>query len=402
MQPESHLSMKLDLWRIFRISAVISLSMIYVIQWMGMILNHSQKTGTDFIAFYTAGRITKESGASTAYNIPAQHALEQELVGFSLEEEQVLLYNHMPYLLPILGLIMTENYNFSFLVWIVLMIGLYGLGTVFFINTLLSVEIKSLRSIFAAGMLTFFPFFFSLLLGQDTALLFLGVALWYAGFQKKNNWVTAIGLALTTVRPHMCLLLTIPLFFRHRKIWWRFLLLASGLALTSILLIGQQGTLDFLNIIRISADGTWHGMNEASMPNLIGLLWRIFPHTAPPLFRAVNWLGYLTGLITLIILWAKQKESGEILIGLSILIVLLCAPHLHYHDLTLLILPVGLLIKQATSQTTMHQLAHLPLGISLLMIFEPLRLLLPYLLYAALFWQFTKELNGNQIHEPIQ
>lgn len=219
----------INIRRVFYIAATFSLTLIYLIQWGRMISTPSQRTGTDFMAFYAVGRISQEYGFSSAYNIDAQHEIEQTVVGFDLTEEQVLLYNHMPYLIPLLKLLVNDDYVGSFIRWAILMLGIYLIGGNFFLNAILPNEKNGIYSTLLTGMLTFFPFFYSLLLGQDTAILFIGISLWCVGILKKQDWLAATGLVLTTVRPHICLALAIPLFFRYRKVWWRFFIIAGFL-----------------------------------------------------------------------------------------------------------------------------------------------------------------------------
>ena len=381
---------KINLAWVFQIAAACSLTLIYLIQWGAMISIPSQRTGTDFIAFYAVGRISRQSGYSSAYNIEAQHAVEQLVVGFALARGQVLLYNHLPFLIPILNLLVTADYVGSFARWVFLMLGIYVASIIFFLNTIFPNPKDKTYTAAVMGALTFFPFFISLLLGQDTALLFLGVALWCIGLLKKQDWLAALGLTLTTLRPQLCLTLALPLLFRHRQVWWRFFLLAALLALTSIWMLGREGTLGFLNILRISTDGTWHGMNESAMLNLTGLILRTLPWLDAGLVRAVSWLGYLTGIGLLSVLWFKAPVLDGQLLSKSLIIALLISPHLHLHDLTLLIIPLTFAVNLPASKIPSNWLTLAPLGISLLFLLEPLRYILPYVLYVALFWWFTK------------
>jgi len=375
---------KINFWRVFQIAATFSLVFIYMIQWGRMISNPSLRTGTDFMAFYAVGRISQIHGFSSVYNIGSQHEIEQTVVGFDLAQEQVLLYNHMPYLILFLKLLVNADYIGSFIRWIILMLGIYLIGSIFFLKALFPNEKKGIQSILLMGMLTFFPFYYSLLLGQDTALLFIGISLWCVGILKKQDWLFAIGLALTTVRPHICLVLSIPLFFRYRRVWWKFFIISGLLALISILMLGKEGTLDFINLLQISATGTWYGMNEPAMVNLVGLIWRIFPSIEPQIAHTVGWVGYLTGIGIVSFLWIKARELNGRLLSISIIIALICAPHLHYHDLTLLIIPLIFAVISAVSVVSPNRLALLPLVISLLMIPEAIHYIIPYILYIAL------------------
>lgn len=384
----------INLWRIIHLAMIFSLILIYLIQWGRMISTPALRTGTDFMAFYAVGRISQDHGFSFAYNIAAQHEIEQTVVGFDLEQSQVLLYNHVPYLIPLLKLIVNVNYTGSFMRWAILMFGFYLIGSIIFLNTISQHENFYLT--LSICMLTFFPFFYSLLLGQDTALLFLGISLWCKGILKKQDWFAASGLALTVIRPHMCLILCIPVFFKHRKVWWRFFILAGLLALASLLILGREGTLGFINILRISANGVWYGMNESAMVNLIGLMLRTLPWLDADIIRSVGWVGYLTGIILLSFLWVKTPVLDGPLLSKSIIITLLFVPHLHFHDLTLLIIPLIFAVTLPISKISSIRLSLLPQAISLLFLLEPFRYILPYVLYVILFWWFTKN-NSESI-----
>ncbi|MHB8777038.1 MAG: glycosyltransferase family 87 protein, partial [Anaerolineales bacterium] len=367
---KNRINQNINLWRVFQITAASSLAIIYIFQWGRMITTPSLRTGADFMAFYAAGRVAQEEGFSKVYDIGSQHEIEQIVVGFDLTTEQVLLYNHVPYLIPILQLLVSADYIGSFICWSILMFCIYVIANVFFLNTISPARNKKSYSALLAGTLLFFPFFNGLLLGQDTALLFLGLAIWCAGILKKQDWLAATGLALTTIRPHICLTLAIPFFFRHRKVWWRFFVIAGLLMLTSVLMIGKEGTFGFINLLQISASGTWHGMNESDMFNLIGLMLRAFPAYEPGFVRILGWVGYIAGIGLASVLWIKAHDFDGWLLGMSIIIALVFAPHLHYHDLTLLIIP--LIFSATTPDSTIlpERMAQLPMGVSLFLVIQ--------------------------------
>lgn len=397
---KSEIFENIDLWRVFQITAVCSLAIIYAFQWGKMISIPSERTGADFIHFYAAGRISQDYGFSYVYNLNLQRKMEEAVLGFKLAEWQVLPYNHMPYLIPFLNLLVNANYIGSFMRWVFIMISIYVAGCFLFLNRIFPNEKKEVYRSLMLGMLTFFPFFLnSLYLGQDTALLFLGTVLWYVGILKKQDWLAATGLALTTIRPHICLTLAIPFLFRYRKVWWRFFVITGLLALASILMLGRQGTLDFINLLRLTANGTWYGTNQPAMLNLLGLMLRTLPFIEPGIIRIIGWVGYVAGIGLVSILWIRAREFDGRLLSISLIIALLLAPHLHYHDLTLLIIPLTFAVTLPISTVAPERLAQLPLGISLLLLLDPLQFILPYVLYAALGWWLTKKPNTTGVQE---
>ena len=327
--------------RIFLIAGIASLFAAYVGLWFRFINDPVERTGSDFIAFYSAGRVAQEYGFSNTYSPELQQDVQEQQVGFKLVPGQVLLYNHLPFLLPILRLIVHPDYVSSFYRWVFLLIVLY-LASLLILSKAL--ELKGIdrptTALLAIASFLFLPLFFSLMNGQDTALLLLGATLWLYGLSSQNDWLAGLGLSLTTVRPQLSLMLAIPMIVRHRKVFFVYLLGAGTLAALSVLIVGLEGTRAYINILLISAGGEWHGMKEEAMLNLIGILTRAFGSSGSEFIRPFGWLVYAAALVVLIVVWARQKQSTEIMVGLTVIISLFTSPHLHFHDLTLLLLPI--------------------------------------------------------------
>jgi hypothetical protein len=179
---------------IFQIFSILSLTIIYIFQWSAMIKNPSLRTGTDFISYYSVARIAQEYDVSKVYDVNLQKEFQEEAVNFPLAEGQVLLYLHVPYIIPLFTLFVSKNYIVSFILWSALMLSIYSLASIFLLKNIS----KNTFGLYFLGLVLFFPFFQSLLLGQDTAILFLGVVLWFVGAKKNKEWLSAIGVALTS------------------------------------------------------------------------------------------------------------------------------------------------------------------------------------------------------------
>ena len=376
-------------WYRILIVGASSLLIIYFVWWGRMIGDPVARSGTDFIAFYSAGRIAQAHGFASIYDIEYQKEIEQEVVGFPLADGQVLLYNHMPYLVPLLALVVNDNYALSFKLWALILISIYITGSLFLINSLFATD-KDTRFALFIATLTFSPLFISLWQGQDTAFLYLGVALWCIGILKKQDWLIASGLALTTVRPHISIALAVPLLFRFQRAWWRSFLLIGILALISVMLLRVQGIIGFMNLLRITAEGTWFGMKPAAMLNLFGLLLRIAQFLDPGTVAWISWLIYMAGIILIGSLWQRSKLIDDRLLGLSLLIAIVTAPHLHLHDLTLLLFPLLFVIRNRLMTLLDPRWMILLLGASLFLIIgilvDEVYFILPYLLFVMLAW----------------
>jgi hypothetical protein len=380
-----------NLRRIFIIAGLVSLLASSIGIWIRMINDPVERTGSDFIAFYSAGRVAQNAGMASVYNPLLQQQIQQQEVGFPLVQGQVLLYNHLPFLLPILRMIVNTNYVASFYRWIILLIAIYLAGIAILSQVLKQAGVDRASILLAAiAGLLFLPLFVSLMNGQDTAFLFLGTAIWVYGLISGKEYVAGLGLSLTTVRPHIALILAIPMLFRSIKVFVGFLIGSGVLALLSVLILGLHGTREFINIILLSAGGEWYGMKENAMYNLIGLLTRAMPYIEAGIIRTAAWIVYGLAMIGLCILWAKTQDIKNGIIGLTVTLALFAVPHLHFHDLTLLLIPIYELIRisQETGKLKTSIAIVLPIAISLLLLISNispyLQYTIPYLLMLGL------------------
>lgn len=369
--------------RVFIITGLVSLFVSYLGVWVRFINDPVERTGSDFIAFYSAGRVAQEEGMEKVYDPLLQQQIQEEEVGFPLVHGQVLLYNHLPFLLPILQTLVNMNYVASFYRWVILLIALYITGIVILIRGLPQVSVdRNSNWLTAFASFLFLPVFFSLMNGQDTAFLFLGIALWMYGLLSGKELFAGLGLSLATVRPHFALFLAIPMLFRYRKIFIGFMLGSGILASLSLLILGQNGTMQFINILLLSAGGEWYGMKESAMYNLIGLLTRTIPLLEADTIRLLGWIVYLIAATCLCVLWSRTKDMSHGLIGFSVALALFAAPHLHFHDLALLLIPIYEIIRASQNNGVLKTsiVIAIPITISLLFLLINIS---PYLQYTV-------------------
>lgn len=399
-------SNQVKMQRVFVLTGLLSLFVIYVVLWGEMIASPSERTGTDFMAFYTAGRVAQENGIAHTYDISLQQEIQETEVGFELCKGQILPYLHMPYLIPLLQILVTRSYVISFVRWILLMIGVLAFGMYAMIRWFPDEVQTAEKYLFLAGAVTFFPAFVSILLGQDTALLFTGIALIGWGISRKKYWLAGAGLALMTVRPHFVILFVLPFLFSQRKVFWRFLIFAGSLAIVSFSILGIQGTKDFINVLMISASGEGYGTNEASMYNLIGLFSRWLPFLSSATIRAIGWLVYITAILAIFIWSARTRNIENRDLSWIALVCILTVPHFHYHDLTILLFP--LLSVELENRRFMlprwFQFILQPLAISFVMMIgffdRSIQYIIPYVIVAGLailLWHKRQFIPQNSI-----
>ena len=352
---------------------------------------------TDFSIFYTAGRIADTGRYDLIYDIETQRATRQDFLGVPLETTKILPFNHPPLFVPLLQIITDDNYMASYWRW-ALVIAIFLVAAMIVFMSLLRKEKMEAghRWLLILACVLFYPLFVSFFRGQDSVIVLLGVMLWMYGLVTGRDLLSGAGLALAVLRPQIALMLAIPFLFRRRKVWWWFCGFASLLALYSLLLVGWNGVRDFFILIGISAQGEGFEMYQQAMLNFTGLALRFFPQVNLNIIHAVAWGLFCASLAGLSIWWKISPEIRLRQIVIAVTLSVFVAPHLHYHDLTLLLVPclgVGLAALRANKLTIEDVAGLLTLVSFSLMIsvfWTPILNILPYLWMAALVWAVLK------------
>jgi hypothetical protein len=354
----------------------------------------------DFLMSYSVGSVARTYGLGHVYNLDLEAAAQAQAVGVLPGTWQVLPPNHPPFLFPFLALLSDLDYRAAYFGYCLLLIvlaaaGLPSLWPVLQRNGWPRKQIW----ICLAGVLLFEPLFFSILKGQDSALLLLGGMLWFSGLMRNYDCLAGLGLSVTLIRPQIAILLAIPFIFRRRKVWGWFCAGALALGLYSFIQVGWTGIKDYFHILAISANGTGYGLAEASMFNFTGLVLRLVPGLEITIVHVLGWGFYAVTLVGLCVLWGFSKSIGYVHIVLAVTLSLFAAPHLHYHDLALLAVPllgVGI-AAVAAHKLTVPLAAALPMAVSVVLLlgewWAPARFDVSYLLMAVLpvsAWRLEK------------
>ncbi len=366
--------------RILANAGIISLFLIYAFVWLNTILNPSQRTGADFISFYTAGQIAKQQGFSHVYDLQLQQSVQEKIVGFKITTAQVLPFNHIPFLIPLLALVALPNYIVSFIMWDLILICAYIMGFYFLFKSFPS----SIRSpAVVMGTVLFYPVFASVVNGQDTAFLFLAfTAFVYALHAEKYNWA-GIALAFSWTRPQVAVFIAIPFLIAVKKGRFAFVVTSILLAGFSVLLIGSSGVINFLNIISLTASNSFYGIKPQEMLNFVGILTRSFNSADSSTINFIAEGGFVIGVGVFSMACLRQGIMDFKLIGAGIIGSVFFSLHLHFHDLSLLIIPFMMAMSSMVSKTKIAGLELFPLGFSFLFLacdFLPiLKFTIPYL-----------------------
>ena len=364
------------------IAGLSALIVVYGALWQFMVANPVELTKKDFISQYTAGRIANSGNWGKVYDLGVQTVQQEKILGAPILSNDFAPFMHPPFILPALALIAYLEYMPAYYAWAAIQFLLCLLSAWVLLRV---VPTLGNRKTLFAGIVLFFPAFISILSGQDSSLLLLGISLWVYGLLKGKDRTAGLGLALAAIRPQIALLLALPFLFKRRKVLWWFAAGALALAAFSIALVGVDGTIGFVRILGISASGEGYRTNEIAMVNFLGLVERWFPGIPINLAHLGGWALYGLLAVCLCFLWMRSERIEEKQIGLAVLLAILAAPHLHYHDLVLFLVPIIALISglKKTGRPGDPILSLLPLGISWILLIsnflDILKYNLPYL-----------------------
>jgi hypothetical protein len=274
---------------------------------------------SDFGAFYS-GAILWESGIP-AYDLPSACRIQSQ-VGVPV----CLPFFHPPILLPILSAVSNSDYRASFYRYA----GILLLVT-FVCAIVLRYLIKSWLDAFLYA--SFIPLFASIIQGQDTVFVLLGILIGLYLLLRDHDSYAGIAFSLTALRPHWAIFLAFGLLLARPKAFRTYLLCGFVLVVYSWLLVGTDGFRDLLNVTLLSAKGIDASTNQGKMYNLVAILTRlnVSPFWAWPFFTAA--------MICVGLLWRKFEITLQTF-SIGIVLMLFFSPHLHTHDLSLLIIPL--------------------------------------------------------------
>lgn len=360
-----------DLRRIFALTSILSLAIVYGVLWVQWMTTPEQYLSSDFIGLYAAGRTAANEGPSQVYNLVIQQKYQAEVLGADISQGELYLFAHPPFSILLPRLIVTSNFVQSFMLWDALMTVFFLLGLIPIVSVIKGNGISRFEwFVLISGVILFFPAFESLIIGQDSAFLYLGLCIWMYGILTDRDEAAGLGLSLAAIRPHIALLLAVPFLFKRRKVWWYFMLGCLGLGLFSLAYAGFDGIVGFLRTLFLSGSGAGYQLNESSMVNVVALLLRLFPFLSVDMVHLGGWVLYFLALTGLCFFWFHSDRIGGKQIGIAVLVSVFAAPHLHFHDLVALIVPlVGLMsVLLREGYWTARDVVLLPLAFSILLL----------------------------------
>jgi len=189
--------------------------------------------------------------------------------------------------------------------------------------------------------------------GQTSYILLFILTSFFVAWKRGFEIKAGIWSSLAWFKPQIA---AVVLALTIVPVRWRFLwasaISALLVAASSLVIVGQKGTQDFLSLMHQAMLGNYDlSINAARMHNLRALSISLLPHP---------WETYLWLSLTIMVgskalkmnfRNATSRSFSERILWIMIA-VLLVAPHLHTHDLTLLIIPVAFFLRQCGKQVS--------------------------------------------------
>lgn len=303
--------------------------------------------GADFAVFYVAGTIFNSYGPDRIYDVDLHTRLYQGLFP-DVPPESQLPYANAPFFVLPFALLAHLPYQWACLAWMVIFAGLYYGGLRLLLGVLNSIP-QDARSTVLLLAFSFTPFLIEGVAGgQTSAFGFFWLALALRLERQGRPLPSGAALALCAYKPTL-LVLILPMLVltRRLKTLAGFAIGASGLALISLLAVGQQGCRSYLDMLLLflhastkAAAGlkTWKYVDINSFARLLAgeypfLRWMIVLAAA----------GFMLGV--LIKGWAKAgrtlEKGGDTIWSLTIVWTLVLNVYLGIYD-TLLVVPAVL------------------------------------------------------------
>ncbi len=367
----------------------------------------------DFTIFYTAGKIVRSNLGNQLYDNSTQYKFQQEFASGVRIRQGPLPYNHPPFEALIFVPFSYCSYITSYVLWTLLNL-LLLIALPFLLRPYVPLLQCAPVAFWLFVSLAFFGVFIALLQGQDVILLLLLLTLAFVALKKNAEFAAGCWLGLGLFRFHLVLpLVLVLLLHKRRKAVLGFALVALGLGLISIAVIGWKGAATYPLYIWNAENALEHGSTIVSdMPNLRGLVDSI--GTARISKGVANGIVAVASIALVLLASFKWNLASTGMVfdlgfSLCLVVTVLVSYHALAHDLSLLLLPVYLLANhfRITEPRGWTRLA--VLGPIVVLFFSPLQMVLWFregefnlLALVLLVWVcgIAREISDQEVISP--
>jgi len=300
----------------------------------------------DFVSFYTGAKLIW-TDKSSLYDLDKQRSIQYPID--PSRGDWVLPYFYPPFFAVALVPLAWLSFSAAFVTMTLINITLLVLALKILISTL-ALNAQQVKWL---GLTTFcnYGVHYALLEGQTSFIALLLLVLFVSAFNTPASKKSGIWAGLMAFKPQLALVPVILLIARRRWSALGLVMVVLGLlGLISLSVIGFEGVRQYLLASRqaISAESYFPHMRPEQperMHNLRALAYYFF---------AAPWRDYVWWISTLLALagaalneWVPEADdrSSPRRWVITLCILILATPHLHDHDVTLLIVPTAFALK---------------------------------------------------------
>jgi hypothetical protein len=326
-----------------RFWAIAAFSLLWILNWVSVLplLTNPNHPGTqDFSIFYTGSRIVMSGLSSHLYDLSVQAHYQTPPY-----QSQPLPFDHPAYELILFMPLALLSFTSAFWSWITLNIVLVALAAKLLSAHLPNFPPPTALWVFAAATASF-PLIWSLCQGQDSILLLIVFVFVFINLKAKRDLIAGVVLAAGLFKFTLVIPFVFAFLFMRR---WRFLAgFLAGSALTvgiSVWITGIAGARQYIELLSLLSGHPAVGyINLFLMPNVRGFLLTMVTGHGMRRQDFEIFAGIMSVLLLIVPLLtsssAKQLERLDFWFALNMTVAVLVSPHLYWHDLTILLLPL--------------------------------------------------------------
>jgi hypothetical protein len=340
----------------------------------GYIRGNAERGPVDFISTLTGALVIREGKAGQLYNLDVQRDAQNDIFdGYrpALSTSEILPYNHMPFEAMLVAPFMDLPYPIVFALWTLLCGVAVGMS-LGLMDGALPVA-RPVGWVMSMAACSYLPLIRGLMLGQNSALVLLGLCGLYASLKRGYDGWAGAALVLVALKPQILpAVLLLLVLQRHWKAMGIFVSVMVGMTLAAMPLLGITWPVDYVKLlVGVAGWGSTGAIDPAIMHNWRGLLTNLLGDVAPALVTPLFILLSLASLALIWWVWDRSRPKPapddeyeeeyeddahrgylprrDLLWALTGIMAVLTSLHLNPHDLTLLVFPAWIIGAYATS-----------------------------------------------------
>jgi hypothetical protein len=309
---------------------------------------HDHVRDVDYRSFYTAGYMVLHGGRSELETLDGQFAWQSRLWPEITSERDLMPIMNPPFFAAANAPFAALDVGPAYAAWTLVLALVLALVVALLQDAL--PDARAQRLLVTAGF-AFPPVIIALMQGQPSFVIALAFILGWRELKAERPVSAGLALSLLALKPHLVFVPALVLALKRKG---RALAgMAAGgalLALVSVALVGVQGARDYVHLLGTAmANQSVDVFRPERTQTLRGFLCAL-AGTKDPAKVALPWLvGSALAGVALLASVARTPDTKaarfDVEWALAIVVALFVAPHLHAHDVSVLLVPAVLVLR---------------------------------------------------------